>query len=93
MYPQPDLAVLDGRKRALTVRIRERRSVCAGHFREMLKPVAWIDGVREKWRSVSPLTKFVALPAGLFVARKALPRFGSLLAWAPVAFRLFRALR
>jgi hypothetical protein len=93
MYPQPDLEVLDGRKRALTVRIRKRRAACAVHFTEVLKPVAWIDGVREKWRAVSPLTKFVAWPAGLFVARKALPRFGGLLAWAPVAFRLFKVLR
>lgn len=93
MYPQPDLVLLAGRKRTLTTRIRERRIVCAAHFVEVLKPVAWVDGVREKWRSVSPLTKFVALPVGLFIARKTMPKLGGLLSWAPTAFNLFRALR
>jgi len=93
MYPQPDLVLLAGRKRELSARIRERRIVCAVHFGEVMKPVAWVDGVREKWRAISPLTKFVALPAGLFIARKAMPRLGGLLSWAPSAFRLFQALR
>jgi hypothetical protein len=93
MYPQPDLVLLARRKQALAERIRRRRAVCAVHFTEVLKPVAWVDGVREKWRAISPLTKLVALPAGLFIARKAMPRLGGLLGWAPMAYRLFQTLR
>lgn len=93
MYPESDLNLLALRKRALAGRIRERREECAGHFARVIKPVAWVDGVREKWRAVPPVAKLVAVPAGLFVARKILPRFGSLIGWAPVMVNLFRSMR
>jgi hypothetical protein len=93
MYPQPDLALLAHRKRELMGRIRASRLECALHLSGVLKPVLWADGIRQKWRSISPVTKFAVLPVGLFVARKLMPRMGGLLGWAPTAFSIFRAFR
>jgi hypothetical protein len=93
MYPQPDLTLLALRKRALMGRIRVRREERAEYFAGVLKPVVWMDGVREKWRAVPPMARLAAVPAGLFLARKILPKFGGLLGWAPVMVNLFRSMR
>lgn len=93
MYPQPDLILLDRRKQALVGRIRLRRAECAAHFGVVLKPVSWADGLREKWKALSPVTRIVAMSAGFFAARKMTPRLGGLLGWAPLVRTLFRVLR
>ncbi|HSI07210.1 MAG: hypothetical protein ACAH89_07790 [Rariglobus sp.] len=93
MYPQADLNILAFRKRALMHRIRVRRDECEEHAHEVMKPAVWIAGLYAKWRAISPLAKLAAVPAGLFVARKFMPKLGGLLSWAPVAMNLIRALR
>jgi hypothetical protein len=93
MYPQPDLNLLALRKHALMHRIRVRRDACAGHAHEVMKPVVWIEGLHAKWRSISPLVKLAAVPAGLLITRKFMPKLGTLFSWAPVALNLFRAFR
>lgn len=93
MYPQPDLNLLALRKRTLMHRIRVRRDECADQAHEVLKPVVWIDGLYAKWRAISPLAKLAAVPVGLFITRKFMPKLGGLLSWAPVAMNLIRALR
>lgn len=93
MHTRPELTAADLRKADLLERIRKRREECAAHLGEALKPVVWADGVRAKWRAAPPLAKLAAVPLGLFVVRKAMPRFGALFGWAPVVANLFRALR
>jgi len=93
MYPQPDLSLLALRKHALMHRIRVRREECAGQMHEVMKPVVWIDGLYAKWQAISPIAKLAAVPVGLFVTRKFMPKLGGLLGWAPVALNLFRSFR
>jgi hypothetical protein len=93
MYPQSDLNLLTLRKRALIDRIRVRRNLCANQAHEVLKPVVWADGLYAKWQSISPLAKLAAVPVGLFITKKFMPRIGGLISWAPVAMNLFRSFR
>lgn len=93
MYPQPDLNILAIRKRALVHRIRVRREECAVHAHEVLKPAEWASGMYAKWQAVSPFTKMAAVPLGLLVTRKLMPKISGLISWAPMALNIFRAFR
>jgi hypothetical protein len=49
--------------------------------------------VYAKWQAISPFTKLAAVPLGLLVTRKLMPKIGGLLSWAPMAINVFRAFR
>ncbi len=93
MYPHPDLTILAVKKHALMHRIRVRREECAVHVHEVLKPAEWAAGMYAKWQAVSPFTKLAAVPLGLLVTRKLMPKIGTLIGWAPMALKVFRAFR
>jgi len=93
MYPQADLNILAFRKRALLHRIRVRRHECEGLAHEVLKPAFWAESLYAKWCAISPFAKLAAVPLGLMVTRKLMPKVGSLLSWAPMALKIFRAFR
>jgi len=93
MYPQPDLRLLAVRKRALVHLIRARREECADYTHEVLKPAEWASGVYAKWQAISPFTKLAAVPIGLMLTRKLMPKIGGLVSWVPIALNLFRTFR
>jgi hypothetical protein len=93
MYPQPELNLLAYRKRLLVARIRARREECAAQVHTVLKPAFWLEEMRGRWKAISPLTRLAAVPVGVMLVRKIMPKVGFLARWAPLATNLFRVLR
>ena len=96
MYPQRELKTLALNKARLRRRLARRRDECREAAVELLKPVAWFDRARARWRQVSPLVKLAGLVAGLFAGRPIFAgarRAGTWLRWGAAAFSLFRGLK
>jgi hypothetical protein len=74
MYPKGELDELAERKMLLQARIAVRRWECAAAAVEVARPIAFLDRGIEMWQRVSPIVKFLALPAGLFLTRFIKPR-------------------
>lgn len=91
MYPQAELTILARRKRALLLRIADRRDACVAQVKTLAHPFRWIGAVRRVWSAVSPFAKLAALPVGLVLARKLSPWFGRWVRWAPAAMQVYRA--
>lgn len=97
MYPQIDLDYLAQRKASLRGRIHIRRSECAVALERVLRPVVWGEGLWVKWKAISPIVKFGAVPLGLLLKNKLFPKsggvIGGLIRWGPMALNLFRSMR
>jgi hypothetical protein len=93
MYPQPELTRLAQRKHLLVYRIRARREECVEQVHTVLKPALWLEHMRDRWQSISPLTRYAAVPVGLMLVRKLLPKVGFLAKWVPLATNLLRIIR
>lgn len=95
MYPDAELTRLSAHKAVLRTRIAVRRAACAAAFHQAARPLALLDRLHALWRRISPLARAIALPVGLFLGRRALPRtgfFGRVLRWSPVVFAAWRGL-
>ena len=69
MYPRRKLNELALRKALLEVRIAVRRAECAIAAAELVRPIALIDRGVVLWRRVSPMVKFMIVPAGVLLTR------------------------
>lgn len=97
MYPQTDLSYLARRKSDLRGRIHARRAACADELGRVLRPVAWAEELWAKWKAISPIVKFGAVPLGLLLKNRFFPKsrgvIGGLIRWGPMALNLFRSMR
>lgn len=93
MYPKADLSILAARKQALLQRIDARREESASQMREVIRPAEWAEDMYARWRAIPPLVKMAAVPVGVLLVRKLAPRFGRLRSWAPLALKIFQAMR
>jgi hypothetical protein len=87
MYPRQELTILAARKAALLDLIAARREVCADAAARAARPLEIIDGGIARWRRLSPLVKFAAIPLGLLLKRSLGRRarmLGGLMRWGPI---------
>ncbi|AOS44431.1 hypothetical protein Verru16b_01493 [Lacunisphaera limnophila] len=95
MYSHRELSRLSAHKAALRGRIAGRRTLAAALATRALRPVAWLDRLRDLWRGVAPFAGLAAIPLGLLLKRSPAPRprlLGTLLRWAPVVLGAVRGL-
>ncbi len=95
MYPREELTVLAGRKAALLDRIYLRRVVCAAAAARAARPVEMLERGMARWRRLSPLVKFAAVPLG-FLLKRSLGRrvrvLGGLMRWGPIVYGAVRGM-
>jgi hypothetical protein len=95
MYPRQELTILAGSKAALLDRIGERREICAAAAARASRPLEIIDRVVARWRRLSPVVKFAAVPLG-FLLRRSLGRrarvLGALMRWGPLVIGAARGM-
>lgn len=95
MYPSDDLKRLAAHKAACRRKIALRRVRGVRLAARVLEPLAWLDRMVAHWRRLSPLARLALVPLGAGLIRAAAPRrrlLGTLLRWAPLAFRAVRGL-
>lgn len=97
MYPTAELALIDARKLSLRQKIAVSRLECVALAERASRPIALLDRVITQWRKISPVMKIAAVPLGLLLRRKLLPRkiglFRSALRWAPAVLSAMRMAR
>ncbi len=67
MFSRGELTALASGKAALLQRIEANRDQCAAKARRIGRSVRWFDQALVRWRSLSPIIKFAALPIGSFL--------------------------
>ncbi len=97
MYPKIDLEILANRRKAMRIRIRDRRALLVIDAANISRPIVWAEDMWAKWKAISPFAKLAAIPLGFFVKRKVFPKSGGwisgLIRFAPTAFTIFKAMR
>jgi hypothetical protein len=95
MYPREELKVLAGNKAALLDRINLRREVCAEAAARVARPIRMLDRGVARWRRLSPLVKFAAIPLG-FLLKRTLGRraraLGAVMRWGPIVYGAMRGM-
>jgi hypothetical protein len=87
MYPGKELTILAAKKAALLDRIYVRREICAEAAARASRPLEILDSGIARWRRLSPLVKFAAIPLGLLLKRSLGRRarvLGGLMRWGPI---------
>ncbi len=95
MYPARQLNDLERAKLLVRHRIAQHRRECVEAAREVTLPLVWADEAVSFWRSLSPWTRWLSIPAGFLATRllsRTLRPFGGLRQWFPVAFNLAQRL-
>lgn len=95
MHSHRELTALAASKAALRWRITLPRTQCAQTAARVVQPLAWLDPAFARWRQLSPLVKFAALPPGFLLKRSLAPRtraLGTLLGWGPLMSGAVRGL-
>lgn len=95
MYSHRELIRLGVHKAALRRRIARQRTECAVAVAGVMRPVAWLDRMRARWRQFAPFAPLAAVPLGILLKRTLAPRaglLGKLLRWGPVVFGAVRGL-
>lgn len=80
-------------KAELRARIALRRSQCRESVEQVLRPLAWLDRIRDFWRQVSPLAKLVFQPPGGATGIKSTHWSGVLFRWAPLVLGALRTIK
>jgi hypothetical protein len=95
MYPRRELTILAGDKAALLDRIGARREMCAEAADRASRPLEMIDRGVARWRRLSPVVKFAAVPLG-FLLKRSLGRrgrvLGALMRWGPLVIGAARGM-
>jgi hypothetical protein len=95
MYPAGELADLADRKVHLQRRIAVTRLHCIAEAAVIAKPIGLLDRTIEGWRKIAPIAKIAAVPLGILLQRRLLPKpSGSLirqaLKWMPAVMSAAR---
>jgi hypothetical protein len=81
-------------KSDLRLRITLRRVATHAQLARATRPLRWIDRIQGYWQRISPLARLAAAPAGWWLLRRGLKHrrsAGSVLRWAPAAWRIVQA--
>lgn len=95
MHATRELERLARVKSGLRLRITLRRLATHAQLARVSRPLYWIDRIQGYWRQISPLARLAAAPAGWWLLRRGVRHrkgVGSLLRWAPAAWRIVQAL-
>jgi len=95
MYPREELTILASRKAVLLERIHGRRLTCAAAATRAARPIAMLDRGMARWRRLSPLVKFAAVPVAFLLKRtvgRRARKLGTLVKWGPVVFAAVRGM-
>lgn len=91
MYPARQLNDLACAKAAVRRRIARHRLECVEAAHEVTQPLVWADQAVSFWRSLSPWTRWLSLPAGFLATRllsRTLRPLGGIRQWIPLAMNL-----
>lgn len=95
MHATAELKRLGEVKAGLRRRIAQRRAVTGAQVARVARPLQWVDRIRGYWRRVGPLARLAAAPAGWWLFRRGIRHrkgVGSMLRWAPMAWRIAQTL-
>jgi hypothetical protein len=95
MYPSGELAELANRKARLQRRIGLTRLHCAAEAAVIAKPIGLFDRTVQRWRKIAPIAKIAAVPLGLLLRRRLMPKpatslIGQALKWMPAVMSAAR---
>ena len=93
MYPREQLTLLEDRKALLRARIALQRIETGRNLKQVLRPVVLVESLRARWRALPPAVRLLSGPVGLLLQgflRRRLRFGGTLLVWAPVAWRAWK---
>ena len=96
MYPTRELNRLAKEKLSIRRVIARRRAECARAAKSVTAPLGWLERMLSLIKQLTPYAPFAALPLGLLLKRKLMPKrgfFGMLLRWIPLTLGVSRALR
>jgi len=93
MYPREQLTLLAQRKTLLQARIALQRIETGRNLERVMRPVVLAENLRARWRALPPAVRLLSGPVGLLLQgylRRRLRFGGTLLVWAPVAWRAWK---
>ena len=67
MFSRQELTALASGKAAVLQRIEANRAQCAAKAGRIGRSLEWLDQALVRWRRLSPILKFAAMPIGSFL--------------------------
>jgi hypothetical protein len=70
MFSRRELTALASGKAAVLQRIEANRAQCAAKAGRIGRSTRWFDRALTRWRRLSPIIKFAAMPIGSFLLKR-----------------------